>query len=206
MGEDERTGTDTTGNADRNDRKKKGLLIPMELSLLYAIPRTAALDSFFLAVTKIAGSYGHLWLIAAAVLLIFRKTRKAGVAVLIAYAAVFLLGQYGLKNLISRPRPCQVDLDFALLVDRPSSSSFPSTHSAWAFGAATAVFMQHKKLGIAALTAAALIAFSRMYLFLHFPTDVLAGIALGIGLGVLANRITGLIWKAADKRSKAVSA
>ncbi len=176
----------------------------MEFSFLYAIPRTAVLDSFFLAVTKIAGSYGQLWVIVAAVLLVFKKTRKAGVAVLLAYAAVFLIGQYGLKNLVSRPRPCQMDLDFALLVDRPSSSSFPSTHSAWAFGAATAVFMQHKKSGIAAFIAAALIAFSRMCLFLHFPTDVLAGIVLGIALGVLANWITGRIWKTVDQRKNAV--
>ena len=176
----------------------------MEFSFLYAIPRTAVLDGFFLAVTKIAGSYGQLWVIVAAVLLVFKKTRKAGVAVLLAYAAVFLIGQYGLKNLVSRPRPCQMDLDFALLVDRPSSSSFPSTHSAWAFGAATAVFMQHKKSGIAAFIAAALIAFSRMYLFLHFPTDVLVGIVLGIALGVLANWITGRIWKTVDQRKNAV--
>ncbi len=176
----------------------------MEFSFLYAIPRTAALDSFFLAVTNIAGSYGQLWLIVAAVLLIFKSTRKAGAAVLLAYAAVCLMGQYGLKNLISRPRPCQIDLDFALLVSRPSSSSFPSTHSAWAFGAATAIFMQHKKPGVAAFIAAALIAFSRMYLFLHFPTDVLAGIALGTALGLLANWIAGRIWKTADKSSKAV--
>ena len=177
----------------------------MEFSFLYAIPRTAVLDSFFLAVTNIAGSYGQLWVIVAAVLMVFKKTRKAGVAVLFAYAAVFLIGQYGLKNLISRPRPCQIDLDFTLLVSRPSSSSFPSTHSAWAFGAATAIFMQHKKAGVAAFIAAALIAFSRLYLFLHFPTDVLAGIALGIALGVLANWITGRIWKIADKSNKAVS-
>ena len=178
----------------------------MEFSFLYAIPRTAVLDSFFLAVTNIAGSYGQLWVIVAAALLIFKKARKAGVALLLAYAMVFLVGQYGLKNLISRPRPCQIDLDFALLVDRPSSSSFPSTHSAWAFGAATAIFMRHKKLGAAAIIAAALIAVSRMYLFLHFPTDVLAGIVLGIALGALAHWITGRIWKMADKGNKAASA
>lgn len=172
----------------------------MEFSLLYAIPRTAVLDGFFLAVTNIAGSYGQLWVIVAAVLLIFKSTRKAGVAVLLAYAMVFLMGQYGLKNLISRPRPCQIDLDFALLVDRPSSSSFPSTHSAWAFGAATAIFMRHKKAGVGAFVAAALIAFSRLYLFLHFPTDVLAGIALGVALGVLANWATGRIWKTGDTK------
>ena len=115
----------------------------MEFSFLYAIPRTTLLDSFFLGLTKIAGSYGQLWVIVAALLLIFKKTRKAGVSVLIAYLAVFLIGQLALKNLFSRPRPCQIDEAFALLVARPSSSSFPSTHSAWAFGAATAIFRQH---------------------------------------------------------------
>ena len=114
---------------------------------------------------------------------------------LIAYMAVYLLGQIILKQLISRPRPCQIDQAFALLVARPSSSSFPSTHSAWAFGAATAIFMRHRKLGAAAYAVAALIAFSRMYMFLHFPTDVLFGTALGIALGVLAHWITKALWK-----------
>ncbi|MBQ8137242.1 MAG: hypothetical protein IJ174_07410, partial [Clostridia bacterium] len=86
----------------------------MEFSFLYAIPRTPVLDSFFLAVTNIAGSYGQLWVIVAAVLLIFKKTRKAGVSVLSAYVMVFLVGQYGLKNQISRPRPCQIDLDYVV--------------------------------------------------------------------------------------------
>ena len=167
----------------------------MEFSFLYAIPRTEVLDSFFLGLTRVAGSYGQLWLIIAALLLIFKKTRKAGISVLIAYLAVYLLGQIILKQLISRPRPCQIDQAFALLVARPSSSSFPSTHSAWAFGAATAIFMQHRKLGAAAYAVAALIAFSRMYMFLHFPTDVLFGTALGIALGVLAHWITKALWK-----------
>jgi len=112
---------------------------------------------------------------------------------------VFLLGQIVLKNLVSRPRPCQIDQAFAMLVARPSSSSFPSTHSAWAFGAATAIFMGHRKLGAAAFVVAALIAFSRMYMFLHFPTDVLFGTALGIALGVLANWITGRTWERFEK-------
>ena len=167
----------------------------MEFSFLYAIPRTAVLDSFFLALTQIAGSYGQLWVIVAVLLLIFKKTRKAGVSVLLAYLTVFLLGQIVLKNLISRPRPCQIDQAFELLVSRPSSSSFPSTHSAWAFAAATAIFMRHRKTGAAAYAVAALIAFSRLYLFLHFPTDVLAGMAMGIALGVFAHWITDRAWR-----------
>ena len=167
----------------------------MEFSLLYAIPRGSVLDAFFLGVTKVAGSYGQLWVGIALLLLIFKKTRRAGIALLIAYVGVFLLGQYGLKNLISRPRPCQIDTAFPLLVSRPSSSSFPSTHSAWAFGGATAIFLQHRKAGIAAYVAAILIGFSRLYLFLHFPTDVLFGAAMGVALGFAADRITGFAAK-----------
>ena len=167
----------------------------MELSFLYSIPRNGLLDSFFLGVTKIAGSYGQFWVVIALLLLIFKRTRRAGVSLLIAYVGVFLLGQYGLKNLISRPRPCQIDTAFPLLVSRPSSSSFPSTHSAWAFGGATAIFLQHKKAGIAAYVAAVLIGFSRLYLFLHFPPDVLFGAAMGVALGFAADRLTGFAAK-----------
>ncbi len=171
----------------------------MEFSFLYAIPRTEVLDSFFLGLTRVAGSYGQLWLIIAALLLIFKGTRRAGISVVIAYMAVYLLGQIILKQLISRPRPCQIDQAFALLVARPSSSSFPSTHSAWAFGAATAIFMRHRKLGSAAYAVAALIAFSRLYMFLHFPTDVLFGAAMGLALGVLAHWIMKTLWKKLDR-------
>ena len=167
----------------------------MEFSFLYAIPRGSVLDAFFLGVTKIAGSYGQFWVVIALLLLIFKRTRRAGVAVLIAYIGVFLLGQYGLKNLISRPRPCQIDTAFPLLVSRPSSSSFPSTHSAWAFGGATAIFLWHKKAGIAAYVAAVLIGFSRLYLFLHFPTDVLFGAGMGVSLGFAADRIAAFAAK-----------
>ena len=165
----------------------------MELSFLYAIPRTELLDAFFLTVTKVAGSYGQLWVVVGLVLLIPKKTRWTGISALISYVGVYIFGQMILKNLISRPRPCQVDQAFGMLVARPSSSSFPSTHSAWAFAAATAIFMKYKKAATAAFVVAALIAFSRMYMFLHYPTDVLCGMILGILLGIASDRICGLI-------------
>ncbi|MBO6260463.1 MAG: phosphatase PAP2 family protein [Lachnospiraceae bacterium] len=166
----------------------------MELSFLYAIPHNEILDKFFLLVTAIAGSYGQIWLIVGVALLFFKKTRRAGAAVLLSYVFVFVLGQYVLKNLFDRPRPCHVDQAFQLLVDRPSSSSFPSTHSAWSFAAATAIFMRHRKAGIPVFIVAAIIAFSRMYLFLHFPTDVLVGIVFGVVVGLAATFICNL-WK-----------
>jgi len=161
----------------------------MELSLLYNIPRTDSLDAIFLFFTNLPGSIGQLWLIVGIVLLIFKKTRRTGAAVLISYVGVLLFGELLLKHVVIRPRPCQIDQAFALLVERPTSSSFPSTHTAFAFGAATAIFMKYKKIGVALFVIAALIAFSRLYLFLHFPTDVLCGAVLGIVMGFAAVKI-----------------
>ncbi len=167
----------------------------MELSFLYSIPRTEFLDSFFLFFTTLPGSIGQLWLLLGVVLLFFKKTRKTGAAVLLSYVGVLLFGELLLKHVVSRLRPCQIDQAFAMLVERPTSSSFPSTHSAFAFGAATAIFMNYKKAGVAAFIVAALVAFSRLYLFLHFPTDVLCGIVLGIVTGIAAVRICELAAK-----------
>ena len=160
----------------------------MDFKILYALQsiRTPFLDSLWLFITNMAGSMGEFWLIVGALLLIFRKTRKWGFSVLLSYALVFVVGQFVLKDLIARPRPCHLDETIQLLVSRPSSYSCPSTHTAWAFGAAASLFMNNKKAGIGACVAAALIGFSRMYLFVHFPTDVLAGVALGILMGLIA--------------------
>lgn len=158
----------------------------MDFSILYAIQNLHCdfLDRFILLLTKIAGSYGEIWLIVAAVLLIFKKIRKSGAAILLSYAIVFIVGQYVLKDMIARPRPCHIDQTIKLLIERPSSYSCPSTHSAWAFAAAASVWLNHRKGSIAVIIAAVLIAFSRLYLFVHFPTDVLFGIVLGAAAGV----------------------
>ena len=161
----------------------------MEFSILYAITRTDFLDSFFLVLYKIVGSYGQLFLITGILLTIFKKTRKTGIAVLISYFGVLLFGQLLLKHLVVRPRPCQIDQSFALLLERPTSSSFPSTHSAWAFGTATAIFMKYKKVGAALFIVAAFIDFSRLYLFMPFPTDVLFGVVLGVILGIASVKL-----------------
>lgn len=158
----------------------------MDFSILYAIQglRSAWLDNVILAITKVMGSYGQIWLVVALVLLLFRQTRKTGVCVIVSYALIFIVGQFVLKDLIARPRPCHIDETVELLIKRPSSYSCPSTHSGWAFAAAFSIFLSHRKnckaAGIVAIAAAAVIGFSRLYLFVHFPTDVLFGAVLGV--------------------------
>ena len=173
----------------------------MEFSILYWIQglHSPVLDKIMVAVfSTLVGSKGELWVILGVVLLLIPKTRKTGLCVLGAYALAYLLGDAVLKNLIARPRPCHLDQTVPLLVKRSGSYSCPSVHTALAFASATAVFRNHRKAGIGALIFAALIGFSRLYFFVHFPTDVLFGAALGFGIGTL---VCFLIRKAAEKKA-----
>ena len=141
--------------------------------------RCAAGDFLFPLITRL-GDAGLIWIILGLSLLISRKTRRCGLAILISLAVTYAVGDLVIKNLIMRPRPFTVYPEIELLISPPGSFSFPSGHSGSSFAAATALFCFYKKPGIAALVLAALIAFSRMYLFVHYPTDVLAGSMLGI--------------------------
>lgn len=163
----------------------------MDFAILYAIQNihNPVLDQLILALTHIMGSYGQIWLVVGVLLCIPKKTRGCGVSVLISYVLVFVVGQFGLKDLIARARPCQIDQTVELLVRRPSSYSCPSTHTAWAFAAATAIFMYYKKPGIGVLIIAAVIGFSRLYLFVHFPTDVLFGAVMGVVLAIATVKV-----------------
>lgn len=154
----------------------------MDFKILYAIQsiRTPLLDSIMVTITNIPGNYGQMWVVLGIILLLFKKTRKCGMVIIASYLLVYGMGQYVLKDLIARPRPCHIDETIELLIKKPSSYSCPSTHSGWAFAAATSIYLHNKKFGLITFIFSFLVAFSRMYLFVHFPSDVLFGIALGI--------------------------
>lgn len=159
----------------------------MELSFLLWIQETLQCgftDWFFPTVTTL-GDKGLIWLTIAAAMLISRKYRKWGVAMVCALAVTALAGEVILKHLIQRPRPFTEIAGLELLILPPSSYSFPSGHSASSFTAATVLLLCRKRFGIPALILASLIAFSRMFLFVHYPTDVLAGICLGVFFALL---------------------
>ncbi len=110
---------------------------------------------------------------------------------LVAMAIGFLVGEIGIKNLINRPRPFMVNIDysarpselnsdFGLNIAIPSGSSFPSGHSCSSLAAATVMLIKDKRFGIPALVLALLIVFSRLYNYVHYPSDVLCGMLLGV--------------------------
>ena len=128
-------------------------------------------------------NHGEIWILLALALLCTKKYRRVGICIGISLLIGFLLGNIVLKNLIARPRPCDLQPWVALLVPNPTDYSFPSGHSLASFAAATALFCFEKRWGAAAYILAALIAFSRLYLFVHFPSDVICGSLLGIAIG-----------------------
>lgn len=140
---------------------------------------------FVMPMLSMLGEFGALWIVLGLIFLLFRKTRRMGVLMLISMAVTFVIGDCGIKNLVQRIRPCNVREYISIPVSRPHSYSFPSGHSAQAFSAGMMIFLHHKGWGIATLVLAVGIAFSRLYNYVHFPTDVLAGALLGILMAIL---------------------
>lgn len=146
-----------------------------------------------MTVLSLMGNGGAVWIATAVLLLFFRKTRRAGVAMLLALAAGYVIGNLCIKELVMRPRPFVTHSDLTALLDPGNPWSFPSGHALSSFAAATALWCFHKKTGVLALVLAALIAFSRLYASVHYPTDVLAGMLIGIALAHAAAFLTDRI-------------
>jgi len=134
------------------------------------------------------GNGGFVWIVTALFLLIFKKTRRMGAAVSLALIFSLVVGNILMKPIIARVRPFDFDLSVVPLIKPPTDFSFPSGHTLSSFAAAGALLFCNKKAGIPAMVLASLIAFSRLYLLVHYPTDVLAGIIIGIILGYIAKK------------------
>ena len=134
------------------------------------------------------GNFGAIWIALAILLLIIEKYRHSGLAVSIALLIDFVAVNLIIKPLVGRERPCDVTVPEDMLLACLSDHSFPSGHTAAAFAAAFALFLCHKRAGSAALILAVLMGFSRLYLFVHFPSDVIAGALLGLSFGFIGYR------------------
>ena len=175
--------------------------MPFEFAFLdwlyqFRNPVMNAISIFF----DYAGAHGEIWIAFTLLLLLFRRTRRAGFAMAVALVLYMAGGHFFLKPLFARPRPCDVNTAITILVKRPHGHSFPSGHTASAFAAAFALWLQNRKLGVPALVLAAFIAFTRLYLYVHFPTDVLGGLVLGLALGFFASWLVDSLANKSKKK------
>ena len=119
------------------------------------------------------GNAGIIWIIAGVLLLCTKKYRRQGALVLMGLLTGFLIGNVLLKQLVARLRPCWLDPSVQLLITTPTDYSFPSGHTLSSTIAATILTKTDKRFGYVAAPLAVLIALSRLYLYVHFPSDVL---------------------------------
>lgn len=142
------------------------------------------------------GNSGMIWLAISFILLLIPKTRKVGIMSLVALGLSGLFINCIIKNVVARPRPFTQVEGLTYLIKRPRDYSFPSGHTSASF-AAVVVFVRKmpRRYGIPFMILAVLIAFSRLYLGVHYPTDVLAGVILGTLIAFLAMWIYNLAEK-----------
>lgn len=156
------------------------------------------MDLFWTSITHL-GDEGIFCIAVGLILCIFKKTRKLGFAALIALGFASVMNSIVLKDLFDRARPYIMDASYWKNVAtdgwvytmpfeslKENSVSFPSGHTASSFAFATGIFYIDKKKGIFPLILAALIGFSRIYIHVHYPSDVLGGVITGIVFGLIA--------------------
>lgn len=148
------------------------------------------------------GNFSIAWVMLALVLILIPKIRKIGFVVMAAVILDSVLCNVILKNIFLRPRPCDVNTAIKLLIPRPLGYSFPSGHTSASFAAVSALYFSgENKIWKAALALAILIAFSRMYLYVHYPTDVLGGILVGLFCGYVGKACFDKICKMLKKHA-----
>lgn len=146
--------------------------------------RIPLLDAVLSFITSL-GDKGFIWIVLTVLLLCRKDTRKVGILCALALLGSLLVNNIILKNLVSRMRPFDRYDDLIPLVARPMDFSFPSGHTGSSFAAAGVMYAKlPRRLGVLAIVFAALIAFSRLYVGVHYPSDVLAGLATGLMIAV----------------------
>ena len=173
----------------------------MELQILDWIQqmRTPVGDVWMVFISRL-GNAGMIWILFTCLLLMIPRTRRWGAALAVALCLDAIICNILLKPMVCRIRPCDVNQTVQLIIARPADYSFPSGHTAASFAAVAALyFAGARKWWKITLPLAILMAFSRMYLYVHYPTDVLGGLIIGLLCGWIADMI---IQKVMEKRSR----
>lgn len=166
-------------------------MLTLDASILLWIQenlRTPWLTVFFKQITRL-GNAGIFWILLSVCLLFFTKTRKTGWLAGISLALSFVVNNLFLKNVVARTRPYEAVEGLNRLIEKQTDDSFPSGHTASSFAVAVILYLElPKKYGIPLLILAVLISFSRLYLGVHYPSDVLAGAVSGTLIALALQR------------------
>ncbi len=162
------------------------IIVRLDRKIIYWIQRhrNKIFDKIFAFITYL-GDNGFIWLLYAIFFIMFGhgytgETMITGLAISTIFCLVLV------KRFAKRKRPCDLDQDHVLTIRRPSGHSFPSAHSSAAFSVAGVIYFMAPAFALPAIIIAILIAFSRVYLFVHYPSDVVAGCVMGISFASLA--------------------
>lgn len=149
------------------------------LKLIHDNLQNHMLDKIMPFITSL-GNLGLVWIVISLALLLSKRYRIVGLLCISVLILNALLGEGILKNLIQRQRPFSSMPKVSLLIDKPTSFSFPSGHTSSSFAVVGIIWSQLKKYRIYVILLACLIAFSRLYLFVHYPSDIIGGIVQGL--------------------------
>lgn len=158
-------------------------LLQLDGNILLFIQEHMRMDWLTLPMTFITnlGNAGFIWLVLLAILLFIPKQRKTAIMGLIAIFIGFIITNVLLKNMVARIRPYEVVEGLKYIGQMPHDFSFPSGHSTCSIAAGAVLFCKWpKKAGIPVLIFAILICLSRLYVGVHYPTDVIAGGLVGL--------------------------
>jgi len=172
-----------------------GVITTIDFTILHFIKdhtRNKVLDKTMPIISRL-GDFGLIWICSALSLLAFPHYRRYVPFFFFSLIASFLIGEVVLKTLIGRTRPCNIE-SVSLLINQPQDFSFPSGHSMSSFAVSTFLWHINHDIGNVAIVMATLIALSRLYLFVHYPTDVIAGSILGRIVGYLFYHLTIMVY------------
>lgn len=145
------------------------------------------LDKFFVVITRL-GDYGLIWILLAILLMMKKKYRSLGIMVILVLILDVVVVSGLLKTLFNRPRPYMA-MNLPILIDPPYGSSFPSGHSSSSISVAAMTYLNRLKGWQAILVLALFIVFSRVYLLVHYPSDVMVGALVGIVNALVVYRL-----------------
>ena len=158
-------------------------------------------------VITVLGDAGIFWIAVSVLFMITKKYRKTGLGMAFALVMGLLICNIWLKPTVARIRPYDLQANLGvvinLLIEKQHDFSFPSGHTIASFEAAVVILLNSKKLGTPAMILAVLIAFSRLYLYVHYPTDVICSILLGTCFAFIGNWLAQKVFQRIARKKAA---